>query len=398
MQRYSTSSLKMETQTEKKKKLLITTDSFLPRWDGVARFLSEVIPKLSEKYDITVAAPKFQGKAPSFRGVKIVRIPLSAFTFGDYTPARLCFREVRELVRETDMVFNQTMGPIGIAGIKSAKKLRKPVISYIHSIDWELFSESISRFRRTIQFATKRLARNLYGKCDLLLVPSRTVSETLESNGISTRKEVVRLGTDIAKFIPPMDRNRAKRQVKINPRYIVIGFCGRIGREKDLPTLSKAFRILAKKRRNITLLVVGTGLKQEEKALMKGKRIVMAGAKDNVVPYLQAMDIYVLPSLTETTSLSTLEAMSCGLPVVVTRVGYLKRYIKNMTNGIFFEKGNPSDLAEKIEYLLENPDEARRIGETARKTVVKKFNWQDTVNGIENALEEVNDWVMAGAK
>ena len=51
------------------KRLLITTDSFLPRWDGIARMLSEIIPKLSQKYEITVVAPKFIGKSVKFKGV-----------------------------------------------------------------------------------------------------------------------------------------------------------------------------------------------------------------------------------------------------------------------------------------------------------------------------------------
>ncbi len=381
-----------------KKNLLITTDSFLPRWDGVARFLSEIIPRLSEKYNITVAAPKFPGKSPSFKGVKIIRIPLSMFTFGDYKPAKLCSRQISELVKNSDIVFNQTIGPIGMAGIRHAKKQKKPVVSYIHSIEWELFSESLNKMKGVIKNITKRFARSLYNRCSLLLVPSRGVSDILEENGITTRKAVAKLGTDIAKFIPPIDKNRAKRNVKINPRYFVIGFCGRIGREKDLNTLHKAFKIITKKRSDVQLLIVGKGLKEEEESLLKGKRVIMTGAKDNVVPYLQAMDIYVLPSLTETTSLSTLEAMACGLPVVVTRVGYIKRYIKNMTNGVFFKKSDEEDLAEKLEYLLKNPDEIHRIGDAGRRTVVKKFNWEDTIKAIDETLDEVQDWVMAEAK
>jgi glycosyltransferase involved in cell wall biosynthesis len=383
---------------DKKKRLLITTDSFLPRWDGIARFLTEIIPKLSEKYQITVVAPKFPGRAPSFKGVKIVRIPLSFWQFGDYKPARLCFGDVAGLVKSSDLVFNQTIGPIGMAGIRYAKKYKKPVVSYIHSIEWELFSESVDKFRGIIQYITKKVARKLYNKCNLLLVPSKGVIDILDANKIKTRKTVVRLGTDIARFIPPIDKNRAKRKVKINPRYFVVGFCGRIGREKDIPTLHKAFKIIGRKRTDIFLVIVGKGLEKEEEKLIKGKHVMLTGAKDNVVPYLQAMDVYVLPSLTETTSLSTLEAMSCGLPVVVTRVGYIKKYIKNMTNGVFFSKGNAEDLAEKLEYLLNGPDEMRRIGEAGRKTIVKRFNWHNTIKGIEDSLDEVVDWVMAGTE
>ena len=87
---------------------------------------------------------------------------------------------------------------------------------------------------------------------------------------------------------------------------------------------------------------------------MSQKNIILTGSKDNVVPYLQAMDIYVLPSLTETTSISTLEAMSCGLPVVVTPVGYVKNYIHDGKNGLFFPKKNSGILARKINELIKD--------------------------------------------
>ena len=58
------------------KKLLITTDSFLPRIDGVARFLSEIIPFLSKNYKITIIAPKFPGILPEIKA-EIIQIPLS---------------------------------------------------------------------------------------------------------------------------------------------------------------------------------------------------------------------------------------------------------------------------------------------------------------------------------
>ena len=112
-------------------------------------------------------------------------------------------------------------------------------------------------------------------------------------------------------------------------------------------------------------------------------------SKDNVIPYLQAMDIYVLPSLTETTSLSTLEAMSCGCAVISTKVGLVKRYIKDKVNGSFFPKGNASALKVKLSWLVENPDIRTELGRNARETVKAKFNWERTEIGIRKALEDL---------
>lgn len=372
-----------------KKRLLISTDSFLPRWDGIARVMSEIIPKLRDKYDITVIAPRFLGTVPRFKGVKIIRIPLSGTHFGDYPPAKFEYRKVESIVKENDIVFNQTIGPIGFSAIITGKKHKKPVVSYIHSIEWELFSEAIKRFRRIVYHGTKLLARYCYNRCSLLLIPSKDIERVLMENRIKTKTKVVHLGTDVAKFIPPIDKKRAKKKIGISPRYDVIGFCGRISREKDISTLYNAFTKLQKIRRNIKLLIVGSGLKETEEALLQHKNIILTDSVNNVVPYLQAMDVYVLPSLTETTSISTLEAMSCGLAVVVTPVGYARRYIKEGKNGLFFPKKNSSILAKKINMLLKSEGLRQRLGDAARKTVIKKFNWDKTAKGIEKALDKV---------
>ena len=368
------------------KKLLITTDSFLPRWDGIARVLSEIIPRLSKKYEITVVAPKFQGTSPKYKGVKIVRMQLSGRQFGDYPPAKINYKKVEEIVKENDLVFNQTIGPIGFSAISAAKKHRKPCVSFIHSIEWELFSKAVKRFRGAVHKISRVFARFCYNRCSLLLIPSEDVERVLKENAIRTKTQVVYLGTDIAKFIPPMDKKSAKRKLNISPKRIVIGFCGRIGREKDVPTLYNAFVKLSNFYTNLTLLIVGSGLKETEEALMKQKNIILAGSKDNVIPYLQAMDIYVLPSLTETTSISTLEAMSCGIPVVVTPVGFIRKYIKEGKNGIFFPKRNSGILARKLNDLIKSESLRQKLGSNARKTVVKQFNWDRTVKGIESAL------------
>jgi glycosyltransferase involved in cell wall biosynthesis len=373
-----------------KKKLLISTDAFLPRWDGISRFLSEMIPVLSEKYDVTVIAPKFAGKLPKL-DAKIIRFPLVNLQFGDIWFTWPRFKDVAAIVKNTDIVFNQTIGPIGIAAIRAAHKYKKPVVSYMHIIEWEMALKSITWFRNVSYHFTRLLARRLYNKCSLILVPTKELIHILEDNKIRTSKRIVHLGTNVAKFIPPLSKNEAKRAVKINPRLKVIGYCGRIAREKDVLTLHKAFVELQKKHKDIMLLIVGTGLKEVEDEMLKTKNVRITGSTDNVVPYFQAMDIYSLPSLTETTSLTTLEAMSCGLPVIATPVGYIKRYIENGKNGFLFKQGDFRQLAVIISKLLKSESLREKVGKEARKTVVDNYRWQFTSDQIMSVLEQLGN-------
>jgi len=374
-----------------KKNLLIASDNFLPRWDGIARFLSEIIPPLSKKYKITVIAPKFPGKFKNILNIKLIRFPLGRITFGDYTACVVNKRIIKQEVKNADVIFSQTIGPIGDSAIKIAKKYKKPILAYKHAIEWELVPNSIknSLIKTPLNVLTKLIAKRLYNKCDILLVPSLEIAEILSYHGIKTKKKIVSMGTDSNKFVPSQNKSKAKELINIGPENIVIGFTGRLGREKDLPTLYRAFRRLEKRYPNIVLLIIGKGVEDLKRLFKKRKNMLLVEYTNNILPYLQAMDIYVLPSLTETTSISTLEAMSTALPVIVTPVGSLPGYIKNNYNGMFFPKKEPYFLVKKLSRLIEHPEIRKKLGENARKTIIEKFSWENTIKEIEETLEEI---------
>jgi glycosyltransferase involved in cell wall biosynthesis len=364
-------------------KLVVTTDCFLPRWDGIARFLSLLLPELAKHMQITVFAPKFPGKLPIVRGVRVIRFPLLNLQFGDIFFCKPEKDVMEKAIREADVVFNQTIGPVGKTGIKLASKYNKPIISYIHSIEWELAKRAVKRFKGLAEWYVKMLARRLYNKCSLLLVPSSEVADLLSGNKIKTKKELVHMGVSTSRFFPPKSKADAKRKIHVPESKRVIGFCGRIAREKDLPTLYKAFLKVHAKYRNTLLLIVGEGL---EKEIPPSRHVIRAGRQDNVVPFLQAIDIFVLPSLTETSSLATMEAMAVGLPVVVTPVGNIREYIVDGKNGLLFARQDVNELAERIEYLLKHSKARRQLGTAARGTIMKEYSLSLAIDKIKKIL------------
>ncbi len=363
-------------------KLVITTDCFLPRWDGIARFLSLLLPELVPHMQVTVFAPKFPGKLPAFRGVKIIRFPLINVQFGDIFFCKPDKSVMEKAIREADVVFNHTIGPVGYAGITIAKKVSTPVISYIHSYDWELAKHAVKHWGMVVQWFVKLRARRLYNKCSLLMVPSFEIDDLLSRNKIKTQKALVNLGVSTSNFFPPVSKSAAKKKLGLAGKF-VIGFCGRIAREKDLPTLYGAFKQIHKKHSAAVLLLVGEGLESE---IPSSKAIVKAGRQDNAVPYLQAMDVFVMPSFHETSSLATMEAMSTGLPVIVTPVGNIREYVVHKKNGLFFARQDVEELASKIEYLLKRPKLRKSLGVAARKTIVKAYSWRQAADKIKKIL------------
>ncbi len=380
----------------KKKKLLIATDNFLPRWDGIARFLSKVIPTLSKNYDITVLGPDF-GKFKSSE-YRLVRIKSSRWGLGDYVAPKIAFRTVRREVKRADIVFAQTIGPIGFLAILFAKKNNVKVASFIHSLEWELIPMATDNMllRRFLYPLAKFFTRFIYNKPDLLIAPSHLLVEAFTWRGIHTKKRVARLGVDCDTFKPMYERSENELETIENLREdlglndaFVIGNHGRVANEKDLITLLRAFNIFKKKHKNAKLLIIGDGVKSIKHVLEKNEDCILPGSKNDVQLYLNLIDLYVTSSLTETTSLTTLEAMASGLPVISTPVGFIKEYIKRDVNGVFFKPKNSFELYHKLNMLKKDSKKASKMGVNARKTVFTNFQWSDTANSISEILQEL---------
>ena len=375
-----------------KKKIVIATDNFLPRWDGISRFLSEIIPRLNKNYDITVIAPDLG--TYSDPNITLIKIPLMKFfKVGDFNLPQFKRKIISKAIVDADIVFSQTLGPIGSTAIRMAKHHKKPLVSFIHSVEWELVPRAMGSLflKKYGQMIAKRVAKKMYNTCDLLIMPSQSISELFLWNNIRTKSAIVHLGVDIKKFVPVTIEQKAdlREQLGFSNNDIIIGYHGRIGREKDLITLLRAFSRLAQLNTNIKLLIVGNGLESIKKQLSSREGVILVGAKNNPIPYLQVMDIYCMPSLTETTCLSALEAMSCQLAVVSTQVGFIKSYIRNDYNGLFFEKQNHYHLSKNIQRLINDEKLRITLGINARKTIVEQFSWDKTGEGIERALESL---------
>ena len=371
-------------------KILIATDRFLPEWDGISSFLNEILPRMSDDYQITVLAPDF-GQLKTRYKAKVIRFKVLRIKLGDnYRPIVNPFKIFSE-VKKTDILWAHTIGPIAICSILAAKKYHKPILFYQHTIEWEVFpnSQGINLLKAPIGMATKIMGRLLLNLCNVIVVSSHEQAEILDFAGIRRMKRVVHPGTDIKRYTQPKSKEKAKRKAGLDPSNFIVGYAGRLSLEKDPETLYRAFLRLAEKHKDVSLLIAGGGRKNLEKLFSAREKVFLTGLKDNLVPYYQAMDVYVLSSLSETTSLTTMEAMASGVPVITTPVGLIKEYVVDGENGFLFSKKNPYELFTKIEYLKNNPDVRTKLGKNARKTIVDKYSWEKTVKCIKEVIDNL---------
>ena len=373
-----------------KKRLLIGTDSFLPRADGISRFLSEILPSLAEEYEIFIICPDY-GELPDLP-YEIIQLPTRSRRIGEYALPIVRTETIAYHVAKADIVFTQAIGSIGKRVILEAKRNNTPAVSYVHMREWELFSTYLKTNRflsACIERITLRRMRGLYSKVSLILVPSKEDALLLQSHGIRTPTEIASLGVDPYRFKPEYNKVIAKQTIGIDHTKTTIGFIGRVSYEKDIPTLVRAFLWLKKNNPNVHLIIVGSGIEKLEKSLENISGVTHIKSTPYILPYLNAMDIFVMPSLTETSSLATLEAMSCAIPVVTTRVGVMKTYVTDDLNGYTFERGDWMRLARHLRKLTENVMLRKRLGEEARKTVLNGYVLDKSGVKIRVALRAV---------
>jgi len=117
-------------------------------------------------------------------------------------------------------------------------------------------------------------------------------------------------------------------------------------------------------------------LKQFSREMGLEKHVIFTGDIDNPFIPLNICNIYTHISLGEGgVSIALLEAMSMGKPIIATSVGGIPEAIISEENGLLV-KSDPDEIAEKIDFLIQNKDIAEKLGINAKKTVEEKFTWE----------------------
>ncbi len=390
-----------------RKKILIATDNFFPRWDGIVRFLYEIVPYIKKFYDITILAPDFTDDfftndeemsmfKKRFKGVKIVYFDTSSFYVNDFSFAKINKSTMRSYIKDSDVVWTHALGSIGSNAIEIANEEGITNIHYTHSFTWELV-DSVLDFpvvKQITSYITKYYVFKKYKLLDKIIVPYKDMIETFKDLGVKSSYEVIPLGVNTNVF-------RSKGNIAKNALNIKgpsIGYCGRLAKEKNIDIVYKTFKKLKKEIDDLSLVILGSGLSKYEKLFSNDNDVKYI--KSTIFPQMvyRAMDVFLLPSYTETTSLTTLEAMSTKSVPIVSNVGYLGNYVESDYNGYILDISNKSfnesvDLFyDRAKLVLKNESLRKRLSRNARKTVKLNFNLDKTKIEINNLLKRcLND-------
>ncbi len=369
------------------KKLLIVSDTFPPRIDGISRFISEIVTRLKDSFEITTLSPDL---GPQTISETHISVPLSSIRIGDFDVSKFALKSIKNAVKNNDLIFIQTVSSLGLLTYFYARHYKKKIVTYKHVIEWDLVPSSINSkyFFKIIRSIVKFLAVKLFNRFNLILTPSKSISEKLIWYKIKTKMKTIKMGIDTSKFKPTDNIKHSKESIGLNPNDIIIGYHGRLANEKNIKFLVRGVKRIQRKYPNIKLLLLGEGLNSLKEYVISRKAILIS-KKKNVIPYLQAMDIYIMPSKTETSCLSLIEAMSCGLAVISTSVGLIPDYLEDKKNGFIIASKHPFDLHKALDFFIENPDQRKEFGLKARASIKRLFDWDKTAEDLKNALNSL---------
>jgi sugar transferase (PEP-CTERM/EpsH1 system associated) len=192
---------------------------------------------------------------------------------------------------------------------------------------------------------------------------------------------VIYNGVNTDRFAPlNSDAAPLRKDLGLPTDRFLIGSVGRLVPIKDHSTLLQAATQLLRQGNNLHVLLVGDG---PERATLQqyvastpelSGRVTFLGSSDRVPELMKAMDVFVLPSISEGMSNTILEAMATGLPVVVTHAGGNPEMIDHEFSGLLFAPRDVRTLASHLVRLIESADLRRHLGEAARRRAMERFS------------------------
>ncbi len=355
-------------------RVLMVSDVYFPRINGVSTSIETFRGALAaEGVAASLIAPSY-GNDVATAGV--TRVP-SRRVLGDPEDRLAHYTKLRDATlraaADCDVIHIQTPFAAHYAGLHAARALNKPVIATYHT----LFEEYLQHYIPWLPAAALRgLARRFSrGQCnalDAIVVPSSAMRERLRDYGVTRPLHVLPTGLPASAFTPG-DALRFRAEQGIAPERPVALFVGRVAHEKNIGFLLEAAALAKRQCRDLLFLVTGEGparadLEQQAARLGLSDNVRFLGYLDRrreLPAAYAAADAFVFASRTETQGLVLLEAMAQRCPVVALSIMGTADILAP-GRGCRIAPDDPTDFANVLADLLNDPESCVRLGDQAR--------------------------------
>jgi glycosyltransferase involved in cell wall biosynthesis len=253
-------------------------------------------------------------------------------------------------------------------------------------------------------YPVSRLKKGLYLVCDRLTVPladwTLCVAESHRQELITRcgyppdRVVTIPNGVDLQRFQPARYDRRLRQELGIPDEAPLVGVIGRLTHQKGHVHLFHALPLLLKKFPSLRCLVVGDGELREELQMLAASQGLTShcfflGVRRDIPQVLAALDVLVLPSLSEGLPYAALEGMAMAKPVVASAVNGVPELIQDGITGRLVPREDPHALAKAVEEVLADPAAAAMLGRAARRRVEQRYSIEEWIRRLESFYERL---------
>lgn len=346
---------------EPRLRVAIVAESFLPSVNGVSNSVVRLIEYLrGEGHAVLVIAP--QPGDDEVLGVPVVRVPSVGLPgYPDVRVGCAASRVVSTLrAFRPDVVHLAAPMVLGAVGALAARSLGIPTVA--------IFQTDVPGFARRYGLSVAVPAawwwlRWIHRSVDLTLAPSTTTAWTLSTRGVPRVGRWAR-GVDTEQF-SPVNRCEALHERLAPEGEVVVGFVGRLAREKQLERLVSVSR-----RPEVRVVIVGDGPERERLERLMPRAIFTGMLRgEELGRHVATFDVFVHPGLDETFCQAVQEALAAGVPVVAPAAGGPLDLVVHGRNGFLWSPEQPETLEGAVLHLATAPLLRRAMGASARQSV-----------------------------
>jgi len=347
-------------------------------WGGQEiRILDEAQGMSMRGHDVVIAAPSEARiyEAALRRGLRAEALPIRGKTLVGLLAMR---RRLR--THSVDVVNTHSSTDSWLAALACATLAHAPVIVRTRHV-----STSISNSPPT-QWLYRRATRHI------VTTGERLRTQLIRDNGLPPERITsIPTGIEAARFVPS-EKEAARRSTGLPAGRRLVGIVATLRSWKGHRYLIEALSRLPE---DVGLVIVGDGpqrhnIESKIREFGVGERVWLVGNQDNVLPWLQSLDVFALPSYAnEGVPQALVQAMLCGLPCVTTAAGSIGEIARDGATAIVVRPEDAADLKRGLEKALGDAELSKRLGAAARLYCASNLSVGTMLDRMEKVFRDV---------
>jgi glycosyltransferase involved in cell wall biosynthesis len=346
----------------------IFTDNDFEKVNGVTTTLKAVLTHAPPGIRVRIyTASRRAADEPHYFSARAVGLPIPFYReMSLYLPQ---LSKLRRAVLSTgvDVIHLTTPGPLGLAAIRLAHRLRVPLVGSFHT-DLGAYTHLLSGSAR-LGDLMRVFLRWPYGRCARVLAPSEATRRMLVRHPADDARIAIWCrGVDAIRFSPAHRRADLRQQWGVSTERPALLYVGRVSKEKGLHLLPALASALTRRGVPHRFIVVGRGpMEAELQAQLPDAVFTGVLDGDKLASAYASSDVFIFPSRTDTAGNVVLEAQASGLPVLVTNVGGPPENVADGRSGHVVTDMSPDSWLHRVAPLLEHAAYREAMGAAARR-------------------------------